>query len=59
MADAATMTPAPDVEGLIEDRPGQGIFRVARAIYTRDDVFEAELARIFERGWVYSATRAR
>ena len=37
----------------VEDRPGQGIFRVNRAIYTEDEIFEEEMARIFEHSWLY------
>ncbi len=37
----------------VEDRPGQGMFRIDRAIYTEDAVFEAELERIFEHSWLY------
>ncbi len=37
----------------VEDRPGQGIFRIDRAIYTDERIFEAEMARIFERSWLY------
>ena len=31
----------------------QGVFRVARDAYTDPDVFEAEMAAIFEGGWIY------
>ena len=38
---------------LVDDRRDDGVFRVDRAIYTDEAVFEDELARIFERTWVY------
>lgn len=41
------------IETLVDDRPGDGVFRVDRSIYTDAAVFEAEMARIFEGSWVY------
>ncbi|MGX7896055.1 aromatic ring-hydroxylating oxygenase subunit alpha [Tsuneonella sp. HG222] len=38
---------------LIDDRPADGVFRVNRAIYDDRDVFDLELRRIFEGGWVF------
>lgn len=38
---------------MVDDRPDDRVFRVDRAVYTDPDVFEAEMERIFERGWVY------
>lgn len=38
---------------LVDDRPDEGIFRVNRAIYDSPDVFAAEMAHIFEGGWVF------
>jgi benzoate/toluate 1,2-dioxygenase subunit alpha len=37
----------------IDDRPDDGVFRVDRAIHADRAVFEAEMAAIFEGGWVY------
>ena len=45
--------PLADAQSLIEDQPDAGVFRVDRGIYTRPDVYAAELDRIFEHGWVY------
>jgi len=39
--------------GLIDDRPEDDVFRVHRRIYTDDDVFAAEMERIFEQSWTY------
>ena len=39
--------------GLIDDRPEDNVFRVHRRIYTDDDVFAAEMERIFEQSWTY------
>jgi benzoate/toluate 1,2-dioxygenase subunit alpha len=41
------------ISDLIDDRPGEGVFRVARAIFTDERVFEAEMRRLFEGGWVF------
>lgn len=43
----------PSLDGLIDDRPDEGIFRVDRAIFTDPDVFELEMRHIFEGGWVF------
>jgi benzoate/toluate 1,2-dioxygenase subunit alpha len=39
--------------GLIDDRPDDNVFRVHRRIYTDQDVFAAEMERIFEQSWTY------
>jgi benzoate/toluate 1,2-dioxygenase alpha subunit len=45
-----------DVRGaLVTDRTGEGRFTVARDIFTDPGLFERELLRIFEGGWVYLA----
>ncbi|HEY8580741.1 MAG TPA: Rieske 2Fe-2S domain-containing protein, partial [Beijerinckiaceae bacterium] len=49
------MTGAPvlDVEALIDDRADEGVFRVDRRVFRDADVFEAEMAAIFEGTWVF------
>jgi benzoate/toluate 1,2-dioxygenase alpha subunit len=42
-----------DFGALVDDREAEGIFRVDRSVYTDPEVFELEMARIFEGGWVY------
>jgi benzoate/toluate 1,2-dioxygenase alpha subunit len=42
-----------DVTRYIDDRPEDGAFRVNRAIFTDQAVFDRELARLFEGGWVF------
>ncbi len=42
-----------DISSFVEDRTGDGVFRVDRGIYTQRHVFEAELDRIFGHVWVY------
>jgi benzoate/toluate 1,2-dioxygenase alpha subunit len=39
----------------IDDRPGEGIFRVHRDAYADADIFELEMKYIFERTWNYLA----
>ncbi|MDT0508517.1 aromatic ring-hydroxylating dioxygenase subunit alpha [Novosphingobium sp. MMS21-SN21R] len=38
---------------LIDDRPEDGVFRVNRAIFTDQSVFDAEMRVLFEGGWVF------
>jgi len=38
---------------LIDDRPDDGVFRVSRAIFDDAQLFELEMKRIFEGGWVF------
>ncbi|MBB4613543.1 aromatic ring-hydroxylating oxygenase subunit alpha [Novosphingobium taihuense] len=38
---------------LIDDRPGEGVFRVSRAIFTDQRVFDAEVRQLFEGGWIF------
>lgn len=42
-----------DTLSRVEDRLGDGVFRVDRGIYTDPAVFEAEMDRVFGRVWVY------
>ena len=41
------------LSALIDDRPDDGVFRVNRAIFDDPAVFELEMRRIFEGGWVF------
>ena len=38
---------------LVDDRVAEGVFRVDRSVYTDQEVFDAEMAQIFEGGWIY------
>jgi len=38
---------------LIDDRPADGVFRVHRAIFDDDELFDLEMRTIFEGGWVF------
>ena len=41
------------IASLVEERNGR--FRVDRAVYLDEDIFEAEMATFFEGGWVFLA----
>jgi p-cumate 2,3-dioxygenase subunit alpha len=41
------------IEGLIQDDPGAGIFRVNRTAMTAEDVLDLEYEHIFDRCWLY------
>ena len=40
-----------DMSELVDDRPGDGVFRVHRDVFASADLFELERAYIFERTW--------
>jgi benzoate/toluate 1,2-dioxygenase alpha subunit len=42
-----------DFSALVDDRPEQRSFRVDRSVYSDPAVYDAEMTRIFESGWVY------
>ena len=42
-----------DVSALIDDRVEDGVFRVDRSVYLDERLYEAEIERIFEKGWVF------
>lgn len=42
------------VRSALDYRPEQGIYRVARDIFTEPEIFELEMEHIFEKTWVYA-----
>ena len=44
---------------LVEDRPSEGVFRVHRDVFRDPQVFELEMARIFEGTWVFVALESQ
>ena len=44
---------------LIDDRPEDGVFRINRAIFDDPEIFELEMQRIFEGGWVFLGLAAQ
>lgn len=50
------VSPAPlpiPIDDLIDDRPQDGIFRLNRGMFSEPALFEQEVARIYEGGWVF------
>ncbi|MGB0631579.1 MAG: aromatic ring-hydroxylating oxygenase subunit alpha, partial [Alphaproteobacteria bacterium] len=43
----------PSPSNMIDDRPEENLFRVHRAAFTDPEVFEREMAEIFDRCWLY------
>lgn len=43
----------PDPRDYLDDRPGEGLFRVRHDAFTDPAVFDLEMARIFESTWIY------
>ncbi len=44
-----------ELRSLIDEQPGEGIYRVHRRIFTDEELFELEIRHIFEGGWVFLA----
>ena len=42
-----------NLSALVDDRVDEGMFRVDRAVYTDEEIFEQEISEIFEKCWVY------
>ena len=42
-----------DIAALIDDRPEDGAFRVDRRVFTEQEIFDLEMAHIFEATWVF------
>jgi len=42
-----------DIAALIDDRVGEGVFRVKKDIYTDPALYDLEIRRIFESDWVF------
>lgn len=47
------MIPRVELDGLVDDRPDDKVFRVDRNIYLDEDIFEAEMRTIFEGNWQF------
>ena len=44
---------ARDFAKYVDDRPGDGVFRVDREVYLDEEILEAEFESIFEGNWIY------
>lgn len=42
------------IEGCIDFRPKDGVFRIARDMFTEPELFELEMEMIFEKVWIYA-----
>ncbi|GAB7539084.1 anthranilate 1,2-dioxygenase large subunit [Burkholderia sp. 3C] len=42
------------VNGCIDFRPDEGIYRIARDMFTEPDLFNLEMELIFEKNWIYA-----
>lgn len=48
-----------ELRTLIDDRPGDGVFRVHRRLYSDPEIFDLEMKHIFEGGWVFLGLAAQ
>ena len=42
------------IEGCLDFRPDDGVFRIARDVFTEPRLFDLEMEHIFEKTWVYA-----
>ena len=42
------------VEGCLDFRPADGVYRIARDMFTEPALFELEMEMIFEKSWIYA-----
>lgn len=45
--------PLPDIDALVDDRPGDGVFRVRRDAFLDPALFELEMRHVFEGTWQF------
>ena len=45
-----------NIAALVDDRVGEGIFRVHKDIYTDAALYDLEVKRLFENGWIFLHT---
>jgi benzoate/toluate 1,2-dioxygenase subunit alpha len=43
------------LDGIVQDRPEEGIFRARRDMFTDAELFELEMKHIWEGNWIYLA----
>ncbi len=48
-----------DLDALVDDRVGEGMFRVDRSVYTDTAIFDLEMRNIFEKTWVFLCHEAQ
>ncbi|VXC03525.1 anthranilate 1,2-dioxygenase large subunit [Pseudomonas sp. 8O] len=42
------------ISGCLDFRPDEGVFRIARDMFTKPELFDLEMELIFERNWIYA-----
>ena len=42
------------VQGCLDFRPNDGVYRIARDMFTESELFELEMELIFEKVWIYA-----
>lgn len=42
------------VTGCLDFRPTQGVYRIAREMFTEPELFDLEMELIFEKTWIYA-----
>lgn len=42
------------VEGCLDFRPADGVYRIAREMFTEPELFDLEMEMIFEKNWIYA-----
>ena len=47
------------VESCVDFRPQDGVFRIARDMFTEPDLFELEMQHIFEKVWIYACHESK
>ncbi len=42
------------IQGCLDFRPAEGIYRTARDMFTEPELFDLEMELIFEKNWIYA-----
>src|ERR1700758_545327 len=42
------------VSGCLDFRPAEGVYRIAREMFTEPELFSLEMEHIFEKAWIYA-----
>ena len=42
------------VGGCLDFRPAEGVYRIAREMFTEPELFDLEMELIFEKNWIYA-----
>ena len=47
------------IDGCIDFRPNDGVFRIARDMFTEPELFDLEMEFIFEKVWIMHVTKVK